>query len=139
MAKDVSKFIEGLTPKQAKFFSIWLKTGNGTKAALESYDTDDPGAAASIANENLRKLEKPVKTFLETNGVSLSYLTRILIDATQAEKRDQFSGEMYKDHKVRMEAVDRLARWLGVETKDDSSQQTNIQINFSPLEDKNDS
>ncbi len=131
MAKDVSKFIEGLTPKQAKFFSIWLKTGNGMKGGSPT--------TAESAKSWSRKLEKPVKTFLETNGVSLSYLTRILIDATQAEKRDQFSGEMYKDHKVRMEAVDRLARWLGVETKDDSSQQTNIQINFSPLEDKNDS
>lgn len=46
-----------LTPKQKKFADEYIKTGNGTKSALKTYDTDDYSTAASIANENLNKPE----------------------------------------------------------------------------------
>lgn len=45
-----------LTPKQRQFVELYVQNrGNGTQAALEAYDTDDPVTAASIAYENLRK------------------------------------------------------------------------------------
>ena len=44
-----------LTPKQDKFIKKYLETGNGTRAALEVYDTDEYMTAASIASENLKK------------------------------------------------------------------------------------
>ena len=44
-----------LTPKQDKFLKRYLETGNGTRAALEVYDTDSPRTAAAIASENLTK------------------------------------------------------------------------------------
>lgn len=44
-----------LTPKQDKFLRRYLETGNGTRAALEAYDTDDYNTAHAIASENLRK------------------------------------------------------------------------------------
>lgn len=46
-----------LTPKQKKFADKYLETGNGTKSALETYDTEDYQTAASIAGENLNKPE----------------------------------------------------------------------------------
>lgn len=44
-----------LTPKQDKFLKRYLETGNGTRAALEAYDTDDYKTAGAIASENLKK------------------------------------------------------------------------------------
>jgi len=46
-----------LTPKQKKFADSYIDTGNGTRSALEAYDTDDYSTAASIASENLKKPE----------------------------------------------------------------------------------
>ena len=44
-----------LTPKQKVFVEEYVKTKNGTKAALKAYDTDDYNTAHSIAVENLQK------------------------------------------------------------------------------------
>lgn len=45
-----------LTLKQKKFISEYLSNGgNGQKAALITYDTQDPNTARSIASENLIK------------------------------------------------------------------------------------
>lgn len=46
-----------LTRKQKGFIEEYVKTGNGTQAALNNYDTNDEHTAASIAYENLRKPE----------------------------------------------------------------------------------
>jgi len=46
-----------LTPKQAKFVRGIAEGKTNTDAALEAYDTDDYGSAASIATENLKKLD----------------------------------------------------------------------------------
>lgn len=43
------------TKKQQIFIDEYVATGNGTKAALKAYDTEDNMTAASIANENLNK------------------------------------------------------------------------------------
>jgi phage terminase small subunit len=44
-----------LTKKEKGFVHDYLKTGNGTKAALKNYNTTDENTAAAIASENLRK------------------------------------------------------------------------------------
>lgn len=45
-----------LTPKQVKFVEEYAKNGgNGVKAAMKAYDTDDYSTAGSIAVENLQK------------------------------------------------------------------------------------
>ena len=45
----------GLTRKQRKFVEGMVEHGNGTKAALEAYDTDSPKVASVISAENLGK------------------------------------------------------------------------------------
>ena len=135
--KEYDKLVEKMTPKQAKFLNLWLKTGNGTRSAMEAYDTKDPNTAGAIANENLRKLKNPMKLFLENNGIGLSHLVKIAMDASQAEKTD-ITGDVHPDHRVRMEAGDRLAKWLEVEPKEETLQQTNIQINLTRGEDDTD-
>lgn len=48
--------LEALTPKQRGFCVEYVcNGGNGTRAILEAYDTEDEATAASMARENLRK------------------------------------------------------------------------------------
>lgn len=44
-----------LTKKQKAFADDYLETGNGTKSALKTYDTDSENTAAMIASTNIRK------------------------------------------------------------------------------------
>ena len=130
VASEIAKITESMTPKQIKFLSLWLKTGNGTKSAMEAYDTDDPGSAASIANENLRKLKNPMKLFCEARGMGIDRLYKVIDDAMVAEKTD-ITGDKHPDHKIRLEAGDRLSKWLDVEPDPTVALQQNFQINVN--------
>lgn len=44
-----------LTKKEKGFVKDYVELGNGTKAALNNYDTESENIAAAIASENLRK------------------------------------------------------------------------------------
>lgn len=44
-----------LTKKEKGFVKDYLKTGNGTRSALNNYDTTSENTAAVIASENIRK------------------------------------------------------------------------------------
>ncbi len=46
---------ERLTKKEKGFVKDFVETGNGTKSALNNYDTDDDNVAANIASVNLTK------------------------------------------------------------------------------------
>ena|SRR2546429_861275 len=43
------------TLKQREFVREYVKSGNGTQAAIAAYDTKDPLIASTIANQNLNK------------------------------------------------------------------------------------
>ena len=58
-----AKILRPLSVKQRKWADRKLKTGNGTQAALEVYDTKDYNTAAVIASENIKKPN--VKQYLE--------------------------------------------------------------------------
>lgn len=45
----------GLTKKEHDFIMLYIKTGNGTRAALEVFDTKDYKTANAIASEYLTK------------------------------------------------------------------------------------
>lgn len=54
---------ENLTKKQEGFANDYLETGNGTRAALNNYDTEDPNTAGVIAHRLLRK--DKIREYLE--------------------------------------------------------------------------
>lgn len=54
---SLAKLTAKLTPKQKKFFQVYAKTLNSAEAAMQAYDCKDRDVAASIGNENLRKLD----------------------------------------------------------------------------------
>lgn len=66
-----------LTRKQEKFVEAYIETGNGTKSALEAYDTVNPLTAAVIASENLIK-------------------PNIITALTQAIEDEELLGEKFK-------------------------------------------
>lgn len=64
------------TIKQKKFVAEYLKTGNGTQAALAVYDTDSPEVAGSIASDNLKK--QKVKELIESHAEFAAHRVRQL-------------------------------------------------------------
>lgn len=106
-----------LTLKQKKFLDLYLKTGNGTRSAMEAYGLTNPASAAEIASQNLRKLKNPISTFLEANGLDLKYLTAVLAQGLQAQKLEDLSGEKVPDHSVRHMYLKTASKWLGIDRK----------------------
>ena len=67
-----------ITKKQRDFVEEYVKTGNGAKSALKTYDTDDYKTAQSIATENLSKpvVVMSIQERLEAGGIGDSVLVR---------------------------------------------------------------
>lgn len=121
-----------VTAKQAKFLALWLQHGNGTAAALEAYDTDDPHAAGNIASEVLAKLGDKLTLFCEVNGISFKTLfdkNKQLFDAKKIHGTNDNFIEV-PDYAVQEKALDRFERWLSVKQIDT---QNNLQINVQPI------
>jgi hypothetical protein len=119
---------EDLTLKQRRFIKFYLKSGNGTEAALKAYDTTDRVTAAAIASQNLRKLREPVKMLMEAKGLSLGRLLEVLDDGLRADrvisavKGKEATGATndfieVPDHKARHAFLQTAGRWLGIEGK----------------------
>ena len=82
----------GITLKQLKFVKKYIENnGNGTKAALASYETSDVHTAHQIAYENLRKpaVIQELKRNLEKLGLTDEFLdgsVREIIESGLANK-----------------------------------------------------
>jgi len=121
-----------LTLKQKKFLRLYFKYGNGTKAALEAYNTNDPKAASVIASENLAKLKDPVRVLMEKRGLSLGRLLDVLDEGLKAKKlvATRKGSIKIEDHSVRHKYLETAAKWLGIEREQVSSQISYSQYNF---------
>ena len=76
-----------MTVKQRKFVKRYLENGgNGTQAALDAYNTDDPKVAKVIASKNLTldNIKMEIELALERAGLSDEYISELLRDATTA-------------------------------------------------------
>ena len=65
--------------KQRRFVREYVRTGNGTAAALVAYDTRDPRTASVIATETLGRpsVQAAVAELLDENGLSNERLAEI--------------------------------------------------------------
>lgn len=141
MSKKVLKKIENeaevkLTIKQARFFEEWLKNGgNGTQAAMKVYDTTEYASAGQIAYENLRKLENPMKFYMEHKGIGIGKITQIISEAMDATKWNDFTGEREADHAIRLRAVERVTKMTGMETEKPQQQIQNNNMFVIKVED----
>lgn len=114
-----------LTPKQEKFVVEYAKNGgNGTKAALAAYDTDNYGVANQIAHENLKKptIYEEARAALAKHNVTLDRMSKVVSDALDAEDDGKIK------HETRLNAVKTAATLykLGEREKD-------VQINIGEV------
>lgn len=65
--KKKSPKSEKLSKKEMGFVRDFIKTGNGTKSALNNYDTKKESVAGAIASENLKKpkIQKAIMSIAE--------------------------------------------------------------------------
>ena len=132
-----------LTFKQKQFLLKYFEYGNGTKAALEVYDTNDPGAASVIASENLAKLKNPIRIMMEKRGLDMNRLLDVLDEGLSAnrvvsavivgkeanEKTNDFIE--VPDHAVRHKYLETAGKWLDIVPEKDTINA--IQVNISPI------
>lgn len=81
--EEVKQEVE-LTLKQRKWLDLYLKLGNATEAAMQSYDCKDRESAAQIGHENLRKLD--YESFLEEAGITDNLLQQKIIEGLNSTK-----------------------------------------------------
>lgn len=83
-----------MTLKQRLFVQNYLRSGNGTQAALETYDTNDPNVAKVIASENLTKpnIREALDEALRSNGLSLDVITGNIGNLANA-RPEKISGD----------------------------------------------
>lgn len=102
MAENKPRERPKLTPKQEKFVVEYGKNGgNGTKAALVAYDTDNERVASSIASENLAKpnIYDEARAALAKHNVTLDRMSKVVSDALDAEEDGKIK------HETRLNAV----------------------------------
>lgn len=114
---------ENLTKKEKGFIKDYVETGNGTKSALNNYDTNDENVAAVIASENLRKpkIQEAIKSIAES--IPDEDLIRVHKEGLEASrktfKNNNKTGEIEEvadepDYAVRHKYLDSAYKLKGV-------------------------
>lgn len=102
------------TIKEKKWLAKTIEYGNATKAASEVYAVSSVESAASIASENLRKLD--LTKALEAYGVSDAYLTAKAQEGLEEPKKIHGTGDNFvelPDYGVRHKYLETLLRLKG--------------------------
>ena len=90
------KLASGLTPKQAKFIKVLVKTGNATEAAAQVYDVKSRLNAKVVGQQNIKKpiIKKTLEQALRKAGIDedsfADYLKKPLI-----QEKYNFTGADY--------------------------------------------
>ena len=101
-----------VTPKQKAFVAEYVKNkGNGTKAALQVYDTDSEKSASVIAAQNLGKVSvrDELSRLMKESDVTPKRTLRVVSDGMSATK-----GNGEPDHPTRLRAADMSAKLNGL-------------------------
>lgn len=115
-----------LTRKQAKFVDGYIKTGNGRKSALDSYDTDNPKTADKIANTNLNnnKIQTVIAKALEKHEITEETIAEEIAGGLKAQKvafnfiTKEFEQLPYPDWNIKHKYLTALIEILGVKAPD---------------------
>lgn len=125
--KELIKIFDG-NIDLALFYVTWIKNGlNASKAYKELHPNVDDHSCRTLGSRQLAKVDK--NAIMQAYGLDHELYFKQLEEGVKAERRDQFSGEMYPDHKTRQAYHDKLGKLLGIEV--DKAQVLN-QINIFP-------
>ena len=98
------------TPKQKGFIMAYVENGgNGTRAALQVYGTEDENTAAAIAYENLRKpqIQRAIGELMENMELSSQDALQTIKEALEA------STDKGPNWNARLKAADMLLKVTG--------------------------
>lgn len=115
-----------LTKKQRGFVKDLIKIGNGTKAALANYDTDDEDVAGVIASENLGK---PKIQEAINNALPDDLLSRKHLEGLDAIFTDRYNTEE-PDYDARFKYLDSAYKLKGSYAPE-KSQRLQVNLNTS--------
>lgn len=112
-----------LTIKQKKFVKAYVANdGNGTKAALETYDTVDDKTAGVIAVENLGKpsIRQAIDMALEKAEITMDKVIQPIADGLVATKSIPVGEDVVEitDHGIRLKASAMAQKLMGMEDKE---------------------
>ncbi|MDA2931447.1 terminase small subunit [Acidobacteria bacterium AH-259-O06] len=99
------------TCKQQHFIAEYIDNGgNGVKAALEAYDTEDYNTANQIAIENLQKpiISREINKLMEKVDLKPEHALRAVKDGLTADK-----SKTGADHPTRLRAADTTLKLYG--------------------------
>lgn len=120
------------------FYVSWLKNGlKASNAYRELHPEVTSGSAEVLGSRMLRKVKDKigVEAVMSIYGIDIDLYMKQLREGSLAQKRDQFSGEMYPDHKTRKDYNDKIGKLLGLEKGGESLPQ-NTQNNYFNLTDE---
>jgi hypothetical protein len=113
----------------ALFYVTWIKCGlNASKAYKELHPDVDDHSSRVLGSRTLARVNK--SAIMEAYGLDHQLYFNQLKDGVKAERRDQFSGEMYPDHKTREVYHTKLGKLLGIETDNPTVQINNMKLDF---------
>lgn len=124
-----------VTIKQKKFVKAYIANdGNGTKAALEAYNTVDEKTASVIASENLEKpnIKLAIEQALIKHDITIEKATKPIADGLVATRKIGFgdNAEYEIDHSTRLKASGMALKLMGAEKQSEIPQNANfIQVN----------
>jgi hypothetical protein len=125
--KDLEKAFDGNLDLML-FYLTWVKCGlNASKAYKELHPSVDDHSSRVLGSRWLARVNK--QEIMQAYGLDHEKYFDQLLRGVEATKRDQFSGEMYPDHKTRKDYHDKLGKLLGIEADIPTQmQQTNIEV-----------
>lgn len=139
----IPKDKKGLTIKQKKFVKAYVANdGNGTKAALETYDTKDYHTAHSIAVENLQKpaIRDAVEQSLIKHEITVDDAIAPIAKALKAKVSVTIDGQRvvtdYDDLEMQLKGSDRYMKLVGAHDKQEGGGNTIIFSNNSTFNSK---
>jgi hypothetical protein len=98
-----------LTPKQVKFVTNYVKTGNATQAALESYNCSSDNTARSMGCQTLANVnvERKIAEICQRRGLTEDWAVKILKRQGKATRPVVAGKEIveYPDNPSRIEAA----------------------------------
>lgn len=96
------------------FYLAWIKNGlNASKAYQELHKDVTEHSARTLGSRLLAKVDK--RLVMQAYGLDLDRYFKQLREGLDAEKVNEFTGEMYPDHTTRKPYHDKLGKHLGLE------------------------
>lgn len=105
-----------MTTVEAKFVKARLKGKNKSQAALEAKPEISPVSAGKIGNRlsNSVNVQEALQKALQKHNITIDRTAQVVADALDAEKQNQFTGEINPDHTVRLKAADMAHGLMGL-------------------------